>query len=508
MHLSALLPQPRAATFTGGALSMTGTVTVGRVGEVDTEADYLTECLAAYARPSAAAAPPVQIALVADPEADDLGDEGYRLNVTAGGICLVGARPAGVFYGIQTLLQLITVGDDGAVSIPCCSIEDSPRFGWRGLMLDVSRHFMPVTFIKKLIDLMAMHKFNSLHLHLTDDQGWRVQIDAYPELASKASVRAETIVGHQNARPEGSGVFDGTAHGGCYSKADVRDIVAYAASRHITVVPEIEMPGHAEAVFACYPELSCTGGPFTVSNHWGIHHEAYCAGNDDVFTFLTTVLDEVIELFPSEFIHIGGDECLKDRWKACPKCQERIRTEGLADEHELQSWFVRRIEKFVASRGRRLIGWDEILEGGLPAGATVMSWRGEEGGVAAAKAGHDVVMTPHGATYFDYYQGDREKEPLAIGGSLNLKQVYNYSPIPDALTGTERDHVLGTQGQLWTEYMATPDHVEYMAFPRACALAEVAWGTSNPADWPSFEARLKRHLLRLDAMNVNYHPLD
>ncbi|MDR3707064.1 MAG: beta-N-acetylhexosaminidase [Capsulimonadaceae bacterium] len=500
----ALIPQPRQATFTDGEFSLNPDIVIACASKASAEAEYLADALASQTgRHPTVVQEDVShsLLLVVDETQGSWGQEDYRLSVTENQVRIVAATSTGVFYGIQTLLQLVC----GSM-IPCCAIEDSPKLRWRGLMLDVARHFMPVAFITKLIDVMALHKLNRLHLHLTDDQGWRLEIEAFPDLAPISSVRSETLVGHH--QQEGSPRrFDGKPHGGYYRKQEIRDLVAYAASRHITIVPEIEMPGHCQAVLASFPAMSCKGGRFEVRRQWGGDKDVYCAGNDDVFTFLETVLDETLQLFPSEFIHIGGDECPKDRWKTCPKCQKRIKDEGLADEYELQSWFIRRIERFLSSRGRRLVGWDEILEGGLPSGATVMSWRGEAGGIAAAKSGHDVVMTPVSHTYFDYYQGDPKTEPLAIGGFLPLRKAYEYQPIPDVLTQEERRRILGTQAQLWTEYMPSPEHVEYMAFPRACALAEVAWGTSDAANYDGFLTRLSAHLNRLKALGVNYRPL-
>jgi hexosaminidase len=448
------------------------------------------------------------IRLTVDPDLTDLGQEGYRLVSNKEGVLLEAPSAAGIFYGFQTLRQLLPVEifsrdtrNDIRWKIPSVEIKDYPRFAWRGMHLDVCRHFMPLEFVKKYIDLIAMQKMNRLHLHLTDDQGWRVEIKKYPKLGEISAWRDETLVGHYRDEPRR---FDGQRHGGYYTRDEIRELVAYAEERFVTIVPEIEMPGHSQAALAAYPEISCTGGPFKVSTYWGIRNEVYCAGNEQTFEFLQNVLSEVMELFPGEYIHIGGDECPKDRWEECPKCQARIRTEGLRDENELQSYFVRRIEKFLNAHNRRMIGWDEILEGGLAPNATVMSWRGEEGGIAAARAGHDVVMTPYSHTYFDYYQADPENEPLAIGGFLPLDTVYAYDPVPDVLTHQQRTHILGLQGQVWTEYIPTPEKAEYMAFPRACALAETAWTPEELKDIESFHVRLGHHLERLELLGVNY----
>ena len=424
-------------------------------------------------------------------ESEDGGRESYSLNVRKNSIEIIGGGPAGIFYGVQTLHQLFPLDAAGGdITIPCLRIKDRPRFAWRGAHLDVCRHFFPVRFIKKYIDILAMYKINTFHWHLTEDQGWRIEIKKYPRLTEISSKRAETM-------------GDGRPHSGFYRQHEIREIVRYAAERYITVVPEIEMPGHSVAVLAAFPELSCTGGPFSVETEWGVHEDVYCAGNDAVFAFLEDVLGEVLELFPSTFIHIGGDECPKARWEECPKCQARISEEGLDDEHELQSWFIRRIERYLLAKDRRLIGWDEILEGGLAPNATVMSWRGTDGGIAAAKAGHDVVMSPTSHCYLDYYQG-RHDEPKAIGGFLPVEKVYSFEPVPGSLSAGEAKHVLGAQVNVWTEYIATTDHVEYMLLPRLCALSEVAWSPQHKRSYDDFSERLSVHYDRLDAMGVNY----
>lgn len=438
-----------------------------------------------------------------------LGSEGYRLTVTKQKVLIEASEKAGLFYGLQTLRQLLPteIFSQKAVDgiqwqLPCVTIEDTPRFQWRGMHLDVCRYFMPTDFVKKYIDLLALHKMNTFHWHLTEDQGWRIEIKKYPKLTELGAWRKETVVGRN------SGQYDGKPHGGFYTQDEVREIVDYAKQRYITVVPEIEMPGHSLGALAAYPELSCTGGPFEVMKRWGVFSDVYCAGNDQVFVFLEDVLSEVLALFPSEYIHIGGDECPKDRWKNCPKCQARIKAEGLKDEHELQSWFITRMEKYLNDHGRRLIGWDEILEGGLAPDATVMSWRGEAGGIAAAQSGHDVVMAPNGYMYFDYYQADPQNEPLGIGGFVPLERVYSYNPVPDVLAKDQQKHVLGVQAQIWTEYIPTPDHAEYMAYPRGAALAEVAWTPLARKDYGDFYQRLSTHVKRLQALDVNFRPLD
>jgi hexosaminidase len=435
------------------------------------------------------------------------GDEGYALECTSNKIVIHG-QPAGVFYGLQTLFQLLPphiFNNDLEQTninwvVPAVKIEDIPRFQWRGMHLDVCRHFFPVTFVKRYIDYLAMHKFNILHMHLTDDQGWRVEIKKYPLLTKIGAYRDGTVVGHIG-KPH---VLDGTRYGGFYTQDEIRDIVEYAKEQYITVVPEIEMPGHSVAALTAYPHLSCTGGPFKVRQVWGIADDIHCAGNDSVFSFLQNVLSEVIDLFPSKYIHIGGDEAPKERWKNCPKCQNRIEKEDLKDEHELQSYFIRRIETFLNSKGRQIIGWDEILEGGLAPNAAVMSWRGTEGGIEAVKQKHQVVMSPTSHCYFDYYQNDPMNEPLAIGGYLPLEMVYQFEPVPEELSADQIQYILGAQGNVWTEYIKTPEDVEYMAIPRMCALAEVVWSAKDKRDLNDFLKRMSFHYFRLDETGANY----
>lgn len=430
---------------------------------------------------------------------DSLGDEGYALAVNDDGVNIAAQSGAGLFYGVASLLQLIQ--DDK--SIPFVDIVDYPRFPYRGLHLDVGRHMFPPSFVKKYIDLLARHKMNRFHWHLTEDQGWRIEIKKYPKLQEVGAFRKETLVGH-SSRDHSKDKYDGQRYGGFYTQDEIRDIVQYATDRHVTIVPEIEMPGHAMAALASYPNLGCTGGPYEVATRWGVFPDVYCAGKEDTFVFLQDVLDEVMALFPGEYIHIGGDECPKVRWEKCPYCQKRIKTEHLKDEHELQSYFIQRIEKYINSKGRKIIGWDEILEGGLAPNATVMSWRGEDGGIDAAKQNHDVVMTPSRWCYLDHYQDTTGTEPLAIGGYLPVSKVYSYEPVPPQLSQEEAKHILGAQGNVWTEYMATPEHVEYMVYPRASAMAEVVWSPKGSRDYNDFLRRMDHHLKYLDALHVNY----
>lgn len=435
------------------------------------------------------------------------GSEGYVLKVDEKGVLITASTPAGIFYGIQSLKQLLPASGskNTPLSINFVDISDQPRFVWRGLHLDVGRHYFPVSFIKKYIDYMAMYKLNSFHWHLTEDQGWRIEIKKYPKLTEISSWRDETVVGHAG----NSKKFDGRGYGGFYTQDQVKDIVKYAADRFITIIPEIEMPGHTSAVLAAYPELGCTGGPYKVQTTFGVFDEVFCAGKEESFKFLENVMDEVCEMFPSKYIHIGGDECPKEAWKKCPACQKRMKDQGLKNEHELQSYFIQRIEKYLNSKNRQIIGWDEILEGGLAKGATVMSWRGIDGGIAAAKQKHNVIMSPNSHMYFDHYQSkDTKNEPLAIGGFLPLEKVYSYEPIPEELKGDEAKYVLGAQANIWTEYIPSTKQAEYMIFPRVCALAEVVWTPKDKKNYADFQLRMNTEYKRLDMFGVNYRKKD
>ena len=427
--------------------------------------------------------------------------ESYRLTITPRGVAISAGGGAGVFYALQTLRQVAQSPGNGAGrGLPALEISDRPRFRWRGLHLDVARHFFPVEFVKRYIDLMARYKYNTFHWHLTDDQGWRIEIRQYPRLTSVGAWRKETIL-QKNFDPY---IGDSIPYGGYYTQAEIRDVVKYAADRYVTIVPEIEMPGHAKAALAAYPELACTPGPFEVGTVWGVEDDIYCP-TDRTFHFLDNVLTEVMALFPGKYIHIGGDEVPKIRWKQSAFAQQLMRREGLKSEDELQSWFVRRMERFLSSHGRRLIGWDEILEGGIAPEATVMSWRGTAGGITAAQAGHDVIMTPGSHVYFDHLQGPPAFEPLGIGGYTPLDKVYAFEPVPAELTATEARHVLGAQANMWTEYVTAPAQVEYMIYPRALALSEVLWSPAPARDWTSFVGRLPVVLHTLDGLRVNYH---
>ena len=418
--------------------------------------------------------------------------EGYQLDVTPGGIDLRAGSPDGLFYGMQTLRQLYAGGE-----VPCVSIRDNPRFGYRGLHLDVSRHFFSKEEVMKLLDVMSFYKLNTLHMHLTDAGGWRIEIDKYPKLTSETAFRTESDWRKWWDGRDRKYLPEGTpgAYGGYYTKEDIREIVKHAASKHINIIPEIEFPGHSEEVLMAYPELSCSGKPYQNGD--------FCIGNEKSFTFMEDVLAEVINLFPSEYIHVGGDEAGKSAWKKCPKCQALMTEKGMKSVDELQSYMIHRAEEFLISKERKLIGWDEILEGGLAPEATVMSWRGEDGGIKSARMGHDVVMTPGNYMYLDFYQADPKTQPYAIGGYTPIKKVYSYDPVPaDSLTAEECRHILGVQANTWTEYIQTPEHLEYMMFPRALAVAEIGWTPQELRTWEDFKPRMNAHISKLQGMGI------
>ena len=437
-------------------------------------------------------------------------NEAYTLTVSPVQVVIKAPSAHGLFYGVQTLRQLLPkeiehtdpslVPRNQKWNIPSVHIEDAPSYDYRGMHLDVARHFFPVEFIKTYLDLLAMHKMNRFHWHLTEDQGWRIEIKKYPKLTEIGAWRDSTLI-----KNYGSNQYDHIRYGGFYTQEDVKEIVVYAQERYITVIPEIEMPGHSSAAIAAYPELGCFNQDIAVQTTWGVFEDIYCP-KEETFDFLEDVLVEVMELFPGEYIHIGGDEAPKKQWEESEVAQEVIKREGLKDEHELQSYFIRRIETFLNEHGRQIIGWDEILEGGLAPKATVMSWRGEQGGIEAAKMRHDVIMTPGGTNYFDHYQSDPNQEPVAIGGFTTVKDVYHYQPTPEELSEEEAKHVLGAQGNVWTEYMHSGNKVEYMAFPRATALAEVLWTAPENRDWFNFWARLQNQFNRFDILGINAAP--
>jgi hexosaminidase len=509
-----IIPRPASVSLAAGEFVLDSTTVV----LTDRKLRPIGQLLIGWLAPSTglplqlkrgARARPNSICLKLDPSLSPLGQEGYRLDVTPESVVIRAPHPAGVFYGVQSLRQLLPpqVFADSlqrAVrwAIPAVSIEDAPRFSWRGALLDVSRHFMPKQTVMKFIDLFALHKLNVLHWHLTDDQGWRIQIKKYPLLTKIGSIRKETRVGHER---DAKG-FDGTPHGGFYTQDEIREIVEYARRRFVTIVPEIEMPGHAQAAIAAYPELGNTGQRLEVSTHWGVHKNIYSV-SEQTIRFLQAVLKEVLDLFPSKFIHVGGDEIRKDQWKTSPEAQARIKQLGLRDEQDLQTYFIRRMAKFLSSHKRRLVGWDDILERDLPREAVVTSWRGTEGAITAARAGYDVIMATSAYTYLDHYQSKDKGEPLAIGDYLPLDTVYSFDPVPRDLTELEARHILGAQGQLWTEYISDQSQLEYMAFPRLIALAEVTWTPTENRVYRDFWERLKFHEQRLRQLQVNFKSL-
>ena len=511
----ALIPLPQKMDCREGAFKLQPKTPIRTDVAVRETGDYLAERLGkatGYSLKVATSTKPQpvkgSILLTTKGAKPELGAEGYELTVTPDSVVVRAGKSAGLFYGVQTLLQLLppeafaakpVAGVDW--KIPCVQIEDQPRFKWRGLLLDVARHFFTKDEVKQLLDLMALQKINTLQMHLTDDQGWRIEIKKYPRLTEIGAWRKDAGFGLD---PKASTTYgpDGR-YGGYYTQDDIREIVAYARGRHITVVPEIEMPGHASAALSAFPELSCNGGPYTPNAQGGVFAGVYCAGKEETFEFLQNVLVEVRQLFPGAYIHIGGDEVPKDNWKKCARCQARIKQEGLKNEHELQSYFVRRIEKSINAQGRTLIGWSEIREGGLAQNAVVMDWIG--GAVEAASAGHDVIMSPTGYCYLDYYQStNHATEPKAIGGYLPLSKVYSFEPLPEKLEPQYQWHILGAQGNLWTEYVPNFKHAQYLVFPRLSALAEVTWSPQASRNWEDFIRRLQTQLQRFDQLGVSY----
>ncbi len=512
-----LIPAPLTAHRPGGTLPLGAATALDAGPGTEGTAHWLRSVLgAATGLPLPDGTGPGAIRLRISPEtAKEHGPEGYRLSVTGDGVLLDGGGPAGLFWGAQTLRQLLgpdahrraPVRPGAAWELPYLTVADRPRFGWRGLLLDVARHFTAKDDVLRLIDLMAAHKLNVLHLHLTDDQGWRIEIRRHPRLTEVGAWRARTKRGHR-----ASPLWDDTPHGGFYTQDDIREIVAHAAARHISVVPEIDLPGHAQAAIAAYPWLGNTDvvdtSALTVWDTWGVNPNVL-APTEEVLRFYEGVLEEVLELFPGTFVHIGGDECPKEQWKASPAAQARIAELGVGDEDGLQSWFIRHFDRWLTARGRRLIGWDEILEGGLADGAAVSSWRGYAGGIAAAEAGHDVVMCPEQHVYLDHRQHGGDDEPVPIGFVRTLEDVYRFEPVPPGLSEAAARHVLGTQANVWTEVMENRDRVDYQVFPRLAAFAEVAW-SALPApgerDTAGFLRRMETHYRRLDALGVAYRP--
>lgn len=449
---------------------------------------------------------PVDGAICLTLDLSDDNAEAYKLIVNDKRVCISGASEAGVFYGIQTLRKSLPVAQDINVNLSAVEIYDKPRFAYRGAMLDVARHFYTVDEVKTFIDMLALHNINRFHWHLTDDQGWRIEIKKYPKLMSVASERKETVVGRWY-----SGIYDGKPYGGYYTQDELRDVIDYAAKRHITIIPEVDLPGHMQAALTAYPELGCTGGPYEVRTIWGVSQDVLCVGNDFTLQFVKDVLSEVADIFPSEYIHIGGDECPKVRWEKCPKCQERIKSLGLKSdakhtkEQRLQSYMIQEAAKYLKEKGKRIIGWTEILEGGLVPDATLMSWIGESGGIEAAHQHHDVIMTPNTYLYFDYYQSKKvEDEPLAIGGYLPIEKTYNYEPMPKELTKEEQQYIKGVQANLWTEYIPVFSQVQYMVLPRLGAAAEVQWTDPSKKDYKDFLRRVPHLVAVYDCYVWNY----
>lgn len=526
-----VIPKPAELTMQVGKFVIDGGTSISATEGLNEEATFLAESIQQLTQVSPSVTDQkASIALALNNQIEN--EEGYTLEVTPDQINISGKNAKGVFYGIQSLVQLISLPEEGSsitdVTVPAVTIKDQPRFIYRGMHLDVARHFFDVDFVKKYIDMIAMHKMNTFHWHLTEDQGWRIEIKKYPELTKVGAYRNGTITGHYPGETN-----DNERYGGFYTQDDIREVLAYAQKRHVEVIPEIELPGHSQAAIASYPYLSCfpeeptevpnglmseaskeqqkNGQPKVVQESWGVYNDVYCAGKEETFAFLEGVLDEVTALFPSKYIHIGGDECPKKNWERCPNCQKRIKEEGLADEHELQSYFVTRMEKYLNSKGKQIIGWDEILEGGLAPNATVMSWRGVKGGIEAAKQDHNVIMTPNSNCYFDHYQSkDTDNEPLAIGGFLPVEKVYSYEPVPEELSADQQHYILGAQGNLWSEYIKTEEYMEYMALPRATALSEVVWSQKEDKDFEDFKSRLThmRKLYEVKGYNYAKHVFD
>ena len=504
-----LIPKPSEITIDRGKLLQIDELKIFAHADFDMEAVFLKEYLENGSGLMVVESP-MHEATIQLIKSDTLPNEAYVLVIRNNKVLIEATDPAGIFYGIQTFRQLLPVafekqnGFQGKkIVLPSVSIFDAPKFPYRGMHLDVARHFFPKEFIKKYISNLAFLKMNYFHWHLTEDQGWRIEIKKYPKLTSHAAYREETLIGHYNEIPQ---IFDGVRYGGFYTQEDIKEIVAFANKHHVTIIPEIEMPGHSQAAISAYPELGCTKEQVPVATKWGVFENIYCP-NETTFMFLKDVLTEVMDLFPGEYVHIGGDEAPKLKWKQCPHCQGLIKKLNLQDEQELQSYFIREIESFVNSKGKKIIGWDEILEGGLAPNATVMSWRGTIGGIEAAKENHHVIMTPNSHAYFDYYQSDNPEEPLAIGGYIPLEKVYAFDPVPDELTDEQSKYILGAQGNLWTEYIKTTEKVEYMVFPRILALSEVVWsGPSNDleSEYPNFLERVEPFFERLDAMSINH----
>jgi hexosaminidase len=499
-----IVPRPSMVEITNGSYSLDDKISIAAVSlESQNIARFLAEYLTTINIETKTIENPNKDAAIRLSLTKEVGltNEAYQLAIDKNGISIVASSGSGLFYGVQSLIQIISTS---GTTLPQLAINDKPRFSYRGMHLDVARHMFPVEFIKKYIDMMSHFKYNTFHWHFTEDQGWRIEIKKYPLLQEISSQRKNTVIGRASTRTRDQAVYDSTAYGGYYTQEQIKEVVAYAAERYITVIPEIELPGHSQAALAAYPHLGCTGGPYETATTWGVFDDIYCAGKESTFEFLEDVFDEVIPLFPGEYVHIGGDESPKAKWEDCPHCQKRIKDEGLDDEHELQSYFVQRMEKYLNKKGKTMIGWDEILEGGLAPNAVVMSWRGEDGGIDAAKQNHEVIMTPVKWCYFDYYQADRDSEPLAIGGMNTVENVYGYEPIPSELDSVEAQLILGAQCNLWSEYIKSGDYAEYMVYPRALAMSEVLWSPEESKHYESFVKRTSDIRPLLDQWEINY----
>jgi hexosaminidase len=504
-----IIPEPQKITAANGVFTFKQNNTITVIAK-NTEIIAVANMLSMQLKTSFAIAIPVKSGAIKSTgiffvQNDQLGNEAYQLSISSKNINIQAKNGQGAFYALQSLFQLMPAQifanskSNVIPTVPACIIEDAPRFSYRGLMLDAGRHFYNVDFIKRYIDLMAVYKLNTFHWHLTEDQGWRIEIKKYPLLTSISAIRKESMVGAYKDMK-----FDKTPYGGFYTQEDIKEVVAYASKKFVTIIPEIEMPGHSQALLAAYPQLGCNPDKiYEVGTKWGVSEDVLCP-REETFTFMQDVLTEVMSLFPGQYIHIGGDECPKKQWKESRFCQDLIKKLKLKDEHELQSYFIGRIDKFITSKGKKMLGWDEILEGGLSPNAMVMSWRGTAGGVEAAKLNHDVVMSPNNFLYFDYYQADPKTQPLAIGGNLPLSKCYSFEPDLPELTEAEAKHIVGVQANLWTEYIGTPAYAEYMTYPRALALAEIGWSPKRPKNYTAFSDRVKKHLPVMDALKINY----
>ncbi len=523
----AIIPKPHSIQILKGRFNLNKNTQVTGSKTLEVEGEYLCKFLSQSSKHTFNYSNNSNGDIILEIDTSINAQEGYNLNISNDKVVLKGKSKKGIFYGIQTLRQLLQSNNKSteakpSLYFPCTLINDQPQFNYRGMHLDVCRHFFSVDFVKKYLDIMALHKLNTFHWHLTEDQGWRIEILKYPKLTEVGAWRNGTIVGHYPGTDN-----DNKRYGGFYTQQEIKDIVDYAQQLHITIIPEIELPGHSSAAIAAYPFLSCfpqeasevpndmmskgskaaqsAGQAKIVQESWGVYKDVYCAGNEATFNFIEDVLTEVMELFPSKYIHIGGDECPKDYWKKSASCQAKIKELGIKDEHELQSYFIKRIEAFVNNNDKRIIGWDEILEGGLAPDATVMSWRGNKGGIAAAQENHQVIMSPNSHCYFDHYQSeDKENEPLAIGGFLPLEKVYNFNPIPDELEADKHHYILGGQANLWTEYIDSDEKAEYMLLPRMTALSEALWSSPEDRNYEEFKVRLNGFRDQYEYMGVNY----